>query len=66
MPNEIFDAKYEEIIESPEKKIKELLSFCSLDFEKECLKFYETKRPIKTVSSNPGKTTFIRSSYIFV
>ncbi len=62
LPNEIFDAKYEEIIESPEKKIKELLSFCSLDFEKECLKFYETKRPIKTVSSNQARQPLYDSS----
>ena len=61
-PEQIFDAKYEQIIEQPEKQIKELLNFCELDFEKECLKFYETKRPIKTVSSNQARQPLYDSS----
>ena len=51
LSKEIYDIKYENIISNPESEIKELLDFCELDFEKECLNFYNNKRPIKTVSS---------------
>ena len=60
--DQIFDAKYEKIIENPEKQIKEILNFCNLDFEEKCLKYYETKRPIKTVSSDQARQPLYDSS----
>ena len=35
----IFNIKYEEIISNPDEKIKELISFCKLNWEEECLNF---------------------------
>ena len=49
--DEIYDATYENFISNPEDEIKNLLNFCELNFEKECLNFYKNKRPIKTVSA---------------
>lgn len=60
--DEIFDANYEEIIKNPKDQIEKLLNFCDLGFEDKCLKFYETKRPIKTVSSNQARQPLYDSS----
>ena len=62
IPNQIFDANYEKIINDPENEIKKLLNFCELEFESNCLKFYETKRAIKTVSSNQARQPLYSSS----
>ena len=62
IPEQIIGASYEEIIKNPESEIKKLLDFCGLTFENKCLKFYETKRAIKTVSSNQARQPLYNSS----
>ena len=62
LSKEIYDIKYENIISNPESEIKELLDFCELDFEKECLNFYNNKRPIKTVSSAQARQPLYNKS----
>ena len=62
LSDQIFDANYEKIIENPDIQIKAILDFCELDFEEKCLKFYETKRPIKTVSSHQARQPLYDSS----
>ena len=39
----IFDANYEQIVNSPEKEIKKMISFCNLGWENDCLNFYKNK-----------------------
>ena len=50
-PREIFTINYEDIINNPNKKIRELLKFCNVEFENSCLDFNKSKRPVKTASS---------------
>ena len=50
-PREIFTINYEDIINDPNKKIRELLTFCNVEFENSCLDFHKSKRPVKTASS---------------
>lgn len=50
-PNQVLSVNYEEIIESPEQEIKRLLDFLNLEFDAACLKFYQTKRTIRTASA---------------
>lgn len=50
-PREIFTINYEDIINNPNKKIRELLNFCNVEFENSCLDFHKSKRPVKTASS---------------
>ena len=50
LPNFIYDIKYEEIIKNPKTQIINLLKSCDLNWNKNCLKFYNNKRPIKTAS----------------
>ena len=50
------------ILNNADDEIKKLLNFCDLNFEKECLDFYKTKRPIKTVSSAQARQPIYKSS----
>ena len=49
-PNKIYNLEHEELINNSEKTIKNLINFCDLDWDKNCLKHHENKRAIKTVS----------------
>lgn len=42
--------KYEEVVKDTEKSARDLIEFVGLPWNKECLKFHESKRPVKTAS----------------
>lgn len=50
LPGRIFEVPYEELVANPEKVIREMLEFCELPWEDNVLRFYETRRPVKTAS----------------
>ena len=50
-PGRIYDMVYEDLQADQEGKTRELLAFCGLEFEPACLRFHETQRNIKTISS---------------
>jgi tetratricopeptide (TPR) repeat protein len=50
-PGRIYDMVYEDLQADQEGKTRELLAFCGLEFEEACLRFHETQRNIKTISS---------------
>ena len=56
--DEVQDAQAFELFE----KIKELLKFCDIEFEQNCIEFYNNKRPIKTVSINQARQPIYKSS----
>ena len=58
----IYNAKYEEIIKDPDKKIKEIISFCELPWEENCLTFHKNKTPIKTMSTAQARQKIYKSS----
>ena len=62
IPQFIHNIKYENLISDSENEIKNLLSFCNLDWEKSCLEFYKNKRAVKTVSSAQVRKSFYNSS----
>ena len=49
-PDKIFELSYEQLVSQQEKVTKELLNFCELPWESQCLDFHKTERQIKTVS----------------
>ena len=61
-PSTIYDARYEKIIEDPENEIKKMIEFCDLDWEENCLKFYNNKTPIKTLSTAQARKPIYTSS----
>jgi tetratricopeptide (TPR) repeat protein len=59
----IFDANYENIVKSPELEVKKMLSFCDLNWEPECLNFYQNKKtPVQTVSVSQASKPIYESS----
>ena len=62
LPNFIFDISYENLISKPEFHVKKLLNFCNLDWEENCLKFYNNKRVIKTASDTQVRKKIYTSS----
>ena len=59
----IFDANYENIVTSPESEVKKILSFCDLNWEPECLKFYQNKKtPVQTASVSQASKPIYKSS----
>jgi tetratricopeptide (TPR) repeat protein len=51
LPGKVLRLQYEQLIREPEAEIRRLLSHCSLPFEPACLKFHETRRPVRTASA---------------
>ena len=52
---QIYNLNYEELIDNPEKIIKEIINFCEIEWDENCLKHHKNKRPIKTVSFNQAR-----------
>ena len=48
--NDIFILDNEKLVNNQEKVSKQLIEFCNLKWEKECLEFYKTKRQVRTAS----------------
>jgi len=61
-PNTIYNAQYEKIIEDPENEIKNMIKFCNLSWEEDCLHFYNNKTPIKTLSTAQARKPIYKSS----
>ena len=51
LPGRVHRVQYEEMVADTEKQIRALLDYCGLPFEDACLRFYETKRAIRTPSA---------------
>jgi tetratricopeptide (TPR) repeat protein len=51
LPGRVHRVQYEEMVADTEAQIRALLNYCGLDFEEQCLKFYETERSIRTPSA---------------
>jgi outer membrane receptor protein involved in Fe transport/tetratricopeptide (TPR) repeat protein len=51
LPGKVLHVIYEELVRAPETVIRAMLAHCGLEFESQCLRFHETKRVIRTASS---------------
>ena len=50
-PSHVRAQSYEALLEDPEAEIRALLDFCGLPFDEACLRFHESRRGVRTVSS---------------
>lgn len=46
----ILEVRYEDVVADVEGQARRLLRFCNLDWDANCLRFYETRRPVRTAS----------------
>jgi tetratricopeptide (TPR) repeat protein len=51
LPDFVYRVNYEKMITNQEEETRNLLNFCELEFEDRTLQFYNTKRAVKTASS---------------
>lgn len=51
LPGRVHRVQYEDMVADTENQIRRLLEYCGLEFEDQCLRFYETKRAVRTPSS---------------
>ena len=58
----IINFNYEELIENPEAKTKELLKFCGLQWDENCLEFFKNKRAVATASLVQIRNPIYKSS----
>jgi len=61
-PNELFEVEYEKLVDQRDIVIKEIISFCELDWDENCLLFYKNKSPIKTASAFQARQPIYDSS----
>ena len=62
LPNFILNLKYEDLVNNTDDQVKKLLNFCDLNWEDKCLKFYDTKRPIRTASDTQVRNKIYKTS----
>jgi len=58
----IYEAKYEQIIDSQQDEIKKIIKFCDLPWEENCLLFDKNVTPIKTMSTAQARQKIYKSS----
>ena len=51
LPGRVLRIEYEDMVTDTETQIRRLLDYCGLEFEEQCLRFYETDRAVRTPSS---------------
>jgi tetratricopeptide (TPR) repeat protein len=51
-PGDILHVGYEQLVEQPEHWIRRVLDYCELEFEPQCLRFYESDRAVLTPSAS--------------
>jgi sulfotransferase family protein len=51
LPGRVLRVYHEDVVEDLEGNVRRLLDFCGLEFEPQCLAFHETRRSVRTASS---------------
>ena len=62
LPGKVFHLAYEDLVRDTEPSIRKLLAHCGLEFEPACLRFHETKRSVRTASSEQVRVPIYDSS----
>jgi len=63
LPGHIHRVIHERLVDNPEPEIRSLLRHCGLEWEDACLRFHETKRPVRTASSEQVRRPLTRSGF---
>lgn len=62
-PGKVHRVIHERLVEDPEAEIRALLTYCGLEWEDACLRFHETKRAVRTASSEQVRKPLSRSGF---
>jgi hypothetical protein len=61
LPGFVLRVQYEDVVQDLETQLGRILDFCGLPFEETCLKFHETKRSVRTPSSEQVRQPIYQS-----
>ncbi len=61
LPGRVLRVQYEDMVADTENQIRRLLDYCGLEFEEQCLRFYETDRAIRTPSAEQVRQPIYQS-----
>jgi tetratricopeptide (TPR) repeat protein len=62
LPGQVLRVQYETVVSDLDNQVKRILDFCGLPFEEACLNFHETKRAVRTASSEQVRQPIYSSS----
>jgi tetratricopeptide (TPR) repeat protein len=62
-PGKVHRVIHERLVESPEREVRAVLDYCGLEWEEACLRFHETKRPVRTASSEQVRQPLSRAGF---
>jgi hypothetical protein len=51
MPGRVLRVFHEDVVDDLEGNVRRLLDFCGLGFEEQCIAFHQTRRSVRTASS---------------
>jgi tetratricopeptide (TPR) repeat protein len=60
LPGRILRIQYEDVVGDLETHVRRLLDFCGLDFEPQCIEFHQTRRSVRTASSEQVRQALYR------
>ena len=62
MPGRILDVQYENVVDDLESQVRRLLDYCALPWDEACLSFHNTKRAVRTASSEQVRQPIYRDA----
>jgi tetratricopeptide (TPR) repeat protein len=62
LPARVFEVCYEDLVDDPGRVSREMLAFCGLSWDEACLRFYETRRVVRTASNLQVRQPVYRKS----
>ncbi|MAQ09548.1 MAG: sulfotransferase [Gammaproteobacteria bacterium] len=62
LPGKVLRVQYEEVVNDLENQVNRILDFCDLPFEQACVNFHETKRAVRTASSEQVRQPIYQGS----
>jgi len=62
LKNYIHTVNYEDLVDSTKSNVIQMLKFCELDFEENCLNFKENKSAVRTISISQVRNPIYKSS----
>jgi len=62
-PGKVYRVIHERLVDDPETEVRALLAYCGLPWEDNCLRFHETKRPVRTASSEQVRQPLSRAGF---
>jgi tetratricopeptide (TPR) repeat protein len=60
LPGKVLRVLHEDVVEDLEGSVRRMLGFCGLEFEPQCVAFHETRRSVRTASSEQVRQALYR------